>query len=228
MFDPLPWANDPFPSHTPMHDLLPMHPSRAAPTHPRRHLRRRTSHFAIEGAEYTSQSDTSDAYYDKDASPDADFHIPSFRNMRPAAPTPFHRVACRMPARTAEALDLARDEVLVLPLQLTRLRVRIYSGSRDVQSVRAVVAGDMRVRDVVGQVVGAGDVRVYVKRGGRWVEPGAGVKMSGVVEQQGWFAGEEQREVEVKIEVGDGGGGFGRRFEREMERGVERMRMSGF
>lgn len=124
----------------------------------------------------------------------------------------FRPVPVRLARETAEKLD--RDTVLILPPMLTRLRVHIrYSyggGGGATDPLHVAVAGDMRFRDVIRQLVGGrmqgqGEVRVFVRMRGTWVEPGA-VRVSEVVEQGRWVV-DERGEVEVKIEVGGGGGG---------------------
>jgi len=71
------------------------------------------------------------------------------------------------------------------------------------------VAGNIRFHDVVSQLVGPtmqrrGEVRAFVRMRGDWVEPRA-ARVSEVVEQGRWGV-DERGEVEVKIEIGGGGG----------------------
>jgi len=110
---------------------------------------------------------------------------------------------------------LERDAVLILPPTLTRLRVHIRSayagGTAD--ALHVAVAGNVRFNDVVSQLVAPrmqrrGEVRVFVRMRGVWVEPGA-ARISEVMEQGRW--------AEVKIEIGSSGG-----VEKEgLERGVK-------
>jgi hypothetical protein len=148
----------------------------------------------------------------------------------------FTRIPIKLPQQTADLLR--KDEILILPPTLTRMRVQMRR-NHATEVLRATVAGDMRFRDVVKQLVPAGctgEVRAYVKMRGAWQEPGLFL-LSQIVEQ-GRFVLNERGEVDVKIEFGrrggggrgggDGGsnGGFGQGgrsgiewWERESERG---------
>ncbi|RMZ73209.1 hypothetical protein GMOD_00009018 [Pyrenophora seminiperda CCB06] len=131
----------------------------------------------------------------------------------------FRRTTVRLPRRMAEKME--REAVLVLPPTLTRLRVHIRSssygggGGGTMDPLHVAVAGDMRFRDVVKQLVGARggqgqghmEVRAFVRMRGSWVEPGA-ARVSEVVEQGRWVV-DERGEVEVKIEVSGGASGGG-------------------
>jgi hypothetical protein len=103
--------------------------------------------------------------------------------------------------------------------------------------MRVAVAGDMRVRDVVKQVLPKeylGDVTSFVKTRGEWVECGAPIKVGDVVDL-GRFVVDGRGEVEVRIVVGRsdggvvgrerGGGERGYGYEREMVGRMERMRV---
>ena len=144
----------------------------------------------------------------------------------------FKRVQVRMPKKTAHDLRGA-DEILILPSSLTHLKISLHA-HYDKRTIRAAVAGDMRLRDVIKQLLPQeylSDARAYVRSRGEWIEPGAPTKVSDVADL-GRFAVNERREVEVKIVVGREremgharSGGVGRHgWERERGR-VDRMRV---
>lgn len=109
------------------------------------------------------------------------------------------------------------------------------------------VAGDLRLRDVVGQVLAGGpdvdadgEMRAWVKRGERWVHVGLAGRVEGLggSEREGGVV-----EVRIQIQVGGGGGErekdrntgemrrgrmWGREMAVDLEGGIERLRMSDF
>ncbi|EUC38097.1 hypothetical protein COCCADRAFT_22444 [Bipolaris zeicola 26-R-13] len=126
--------------------------------------------------------------------------------------SPLHRTSFKLPHTTFANLPSTHtsSSILILPPTLTPLHIRIDTPSSTHQ-LRATVAGDMRFRDVVSQLVQQGqyaDVRASVRLRGEWQEPGSSVRISEVVRQ---YAVNERGEVEVRIEVGRGGGGEGGR-----------------
>jgi hypothetical protein len=119
----------------------------------------------------------------------------------------FRLLHAKVSRLTAE--DVGRDDILVLPPTLTRICVRIKSLHSN-ETLHAAVAGDMRFRDVVKQLVPEmyhGEVRAYVKMRGAWQEPGL-IRLSQIMEQ-GRFVLNESEELDVKIEIGCRGGGGG-------------------
>ena len=101
---------------------------------------------------------------------------------------------------------MGKDEILLLPPLLTRLRVQMRR-SHGTETLRVNVAGDMPFRDVVEQLLSESElnagVQAYVKMRGAWLEPGC-VLVSHIMEQ-GRFVLNERGEVDVKIEIGGGG-----------------------
>ena len=103
---------------------------------------------------------------------------------------------------------MGKDEILILPPLLTRLRVQMRSRDGN-ETLRVNVAGDMPFRDVVTQLVPeaewsvSGRVKAWVKMRGAWLEPGCAL-VSRIMEQ-GRFVLNERGEVDVKIEIGGGG-----------------------
>jgi hypothetical protein len=154
-----------------------------------------------------SDDTVDDRYYMDDYEP----RMPAFHpdvddnnNMSDA----FRRQSVRLPVPAAENHRLSRDDILILPCSLTRMKVQIRSCHNGSETVRAAVVPDMRFSDVVRQFVPGSkrleDVRAFVKLRGQWEEPGSGVRVSELVEQ-GRFVVNERGEVEVKIEIGGGG-----------------------
>ncbi|OAL02482.1 hypothetical protein IQ06DRAFT_117057 [Phaeosphaeriaceae sp. SRC1lsM3a] len=155
----------------------------------------------------------------------ADYHfaqaIPDFEH--------FRRTQLRLTDRYARALRA--DDILILPPALTRIKISLLEGHQLVRNIRVAVAGDMRLRDVIKQVLAQeslSDARTYVKSRGEWTEAASPVKVSGIVDL-GRFAVNEKGEVEVRIVIG----GSRVRMSRDVrgpsfgwERGsVERMRV---
>ena len=99
---------------------------------------------------------------------------------------------------------LHRDTILVLPPSPTRLRLQLYTSRRaqdPVKTLRIAVAGNMRLSDVLRQVLheeGAGGVpeRGMVKWVGEWRQVGTSVRVEDIASGEG--------EVEVKVIVGRG------------------------
>ena len=217
--------------HRPIHHLSsspPPHQSRRRPQHKR----------------YSHYSDMESSFSDPDT-PDEAYH----RHMSPPSPSPFN---ARPQGRRSwkhddNTLDIAssfrplyanvsrqvsenisRDDILILPPSLTRLRVQMKSPACASEILHATVAGDMLFRDAVKQLVPEryhGEVRAYVKMRGEWQEPGRFL-VSQIMEQ-GRFVSNERGELEVKIEIGGRGGGGKMRgggrgakvWEKERERG---------
>lgn len=130
----------------------------------------------------------------------------------------FKRMHIRVPKHTSR--ELRNDEILIIPSILTHLKISVYSND-DKDVIRAAMAGDMRMRDVLKQILPQEclpDAKSYVRRRGEWTEPGGSILISQVVEL-GRFAMDESGEVEVRVVVGDG-----RKQERERERAKERER----
>jgi hypothetical protein len=171
----------------------------------------------------TSETDLDET--DSDISPTRNhYRQPDFEH--------FPQISLRLPSKTAR--DLHTSEILVLPPSLTHLKIQLYTSNNTyLRTLRVAVAGDIRLRNVIKQVLPPeywGDVKSYVKTRGEWVEPGSPTKVSDVVEL-GRFVVNERGEVQVRIVVGGGrerdmDGARG--YEREMEMGrveVGRMRV---
>ena len=241
MFGRVSWSHDPlrhanlhrrldFPA--PPHDYVDAYDSR--PRRHRHHHRRRRSLFAldVEGSECSSNEAGEDDRYHLDS--DSTLDIPplhrrdAFRPCHePNISSHCRNVSVRMSSRAPE---LDRDEVLVLPPTLTRLRVSIRAPSASFpQTLRVAVAGDTRFRDLIRQLIPQAYHRetcAYIKSRGVWVEPGAGLKFSDLAEQ-GSSVMNERREVKVKIVIsgvrdrGQGRGAMAQAWEREMRTGWE-------
>ncbi|KAL5121737.1 hypothetical protein ACEQ8H_000424 [Pleosporales sp. CAS-2024a] len=152
----------------------------------------RPPHFTPETSEAGSETDM-------DMDPNAHLypypptHTTSFADF-----SPFPRTCLRLPQQTTSALRT--DQILILPSHLTPLKISLHTHAPP-RAIRAAVAGDMRLRDVVKQVLPhdlLGDARVHVKSRGEWVEPGNPIMVSHVVDL-GRFATNERGEVEVRI-----------------------------
>lgn len=126
--------------------------------------------------------------------------------------------------------------VLILPktLTLTHLRIHLTTPSpcptpspSTATTLHATVASEMRLRDVIRQLLGPGvrlqgaDVRAYVRLRGEWQEPGGRVRVCEVVDKVG-----RRGEVDVWVDVRGGrserkkgGSGDGRVMGWETERG---------
>ncbi|KAF2823755.1 hypothetical protein CC86DRAFT_468778 [Ophiobolus disseminans] len=253
MYSPYHWSHDPYhhfksasspyPTHTypplnippyrdPRHYQPRPNPHRQAPKYSSKPRRSSTD---IETSDFSSHSD-----FDADADTTLQSHLhPSFYPTEPAFHAMSHlkQVQIRVPKRTAQDLR-GGEHILILPPNLTHLKISIHAQHAR-QIVRAAVVGEMRLRDVVKQVLPGEylqDARAYVRLRGEWIEPGAGTKISDVVEL-GRAAMNERGEVEIKVMIGGGGrerereSGNGRGLGRhvhgwERERGeVERMRV---
>jgi hypothetical protein len=204
---------------------------------PRRHRHQReyTPHrrrsLYADDPDFPSDSTLEDPYYMDDKNPLHGLHARNSRrpysyddsDLEPNAS--FSRVSVKLPSRTASLLP--DSSILILPPNVTHMRIRLNTPTSS-STLHATVAGDMSFRDVVRQLVPNshhhGEVRAQVKLRGTWVEPGARVRVSELVEQ-GRFVMNEGGEVEVRIEiVGIGGNGEGRRvkgWERETGRAWE-------
>ncbi|KAH7386938.1 hypothetical protein DE146DRAFT_635711 [Phaeosphaeria sp. MPI-PUGE-AT-0046c] len=141
----------------------------------------------------------------------------------------FPRTQLRLPGRSSRGLRT--DDILILPSTLTRIKISLHDAHHALRNIRVAVAGDMRLRDVVKQVLSQdywSDARTYVKSRGEWIEAGSPTKVGGIVDL-GHVAVNERGEVEVRIVIG----GNRVRVRREVrgpsfgwERGsVERMRV---
>ncbi|EDU40451.1 hypothetical protein TUN199_10514 [Pyrenophora tritici-repentis] len=228
-----PFPHDPFrrlPISTPFsyaNYFMPQPHLPSPPPHRRSHRYRphRPSFYTDADSHPSDQDDTQEGPYYMDHTMPSDSPFPdrpTHRRRRQwtpdttATPTPpdldmdseFRRTSIRLPRKAAEKLE--RDTILILPSTLTRLRVYIRSpysggGSGTTDALHVVVAGDMRFRDVLRQLIGTrargqAETRAFVRIKGAWVEPGV-ARVSEVVEQGRWVV-DERGEVEVKIEVG--------------------------
>lgn len=248
---PPPWGRDPIPD---MHALLSrrhlhapfpsIHGARGPPTpHRRHHHRKHAKHTCFEDTDTPSAADFSSSEYDYDPyslDTDSDHdtypppRLPPPRTRHPElardAPPAVRRTSVKLPSATADALR--PDEMLILP-PLTHMHIlirRSRTGRGDV--VRAAAPESMRFGDVVQHVVAASlgdgvrrsDVRAWVKQRGRWDEPGAAVQLEELV-RRGEVFRDARGELDVEIEVSDGGGeeGFGGRGPRGGSFGVERV-----
>ncbi|KAH7074692.1 hypothetical protein BKA63DRAFT_319519 [Paraphoma chrysanthemicola] len=183
--------------YTDSHDYFPKHRRRRDPFH--------QSPFYVEG------SDFSDVEFDDTYSLDTDTtldnrlqsaYLPRRHTTSPLAIN-FKRVQIRMLKRVAEHVH--EDEVLILSPDLTRLRIQVRSAHSS-ESMRAAVAGDMRLRDVVKQVLSnahGGEVLVQVKVRGEWVDISGSHMISEIVEH-GRGVLNSRQEVEVRVSVGTG------------------------
>ncbi|CAO2649513.1 Nn.00g068980.m01.CDS01 [Neocucurbitaria sp. VM-36] len=214
MFNRNPWLNDPFQRlhfnqlpfqsyHNYSARNISPHKHRSRPN-TRCHAARRASHLAldaIEGSEFSDESTAADDryYLDDQSSQNARLNTKhSDDNDRPLSIKPaLQSVRVKFPQRSIETLGLREDDVLILTpaLKLWRLKVHIRS-HHATETLCAAVAGDVRLRDVVKQLLPAafsGEVRVHVKARGEWQEPGLAVKVGDIAAVG--------REVEVKIVV---------------------------
>lgn len=248
MFSPSPWSRDTFERLNFSHISTPIYNTRMSPsldphTHGSSRRRRHGSHFAAEGPEFSEQSTTDDRCFLNDETPLPDRLYSSYwtdhqKSSYYSEPPPdpllsFKKVAFKMPLQTAEKAGLEGDHVLILPQAPTRLRVQMQT-QRGGGRVKVAVAGDMRFRDVVKQLLPAhysGEVRACVKLRGEWQEPGPSMKVSDLVEQRR-FGLDEAGEIEVKIDLRGGrrkGMGVGMGMDMDVGMvGGERREMRGW
>ncbi|KAG9195980.1 hypothetical protein G6011_01101 [Alternaria panax] len=211
-----PHAHDPLRQHRHMQNT---HSPRHRPSRYRRESKRYAHYSDMETS--SSEPDTPDDAYYRHMSPPPS---PSPLNFRPHRRTSwkhnndtldiasgFRPLHAKVSRHTAE--NMGRDDILILPPALTRLRVQMKSPAHANETLHATVAGDMQFRDVVRQLVPEryhGEVRAYVKMRGAWQEPGRFLVSQ--ITEQGRFVLNERGELEVKIEIGrrrgGGGGGF--------------------
>jgi hypothetical protein len=138
---------------------------------------------------------------------------------------PFKRLSLRVSPRAFHALR--PNELLIVSPVLTHLKISLHGHHH---TICVAVAGDMRLRDVVKQVLPHEhlyDARVYVKSRSEWIEPETPMKVRDVAEL-GEFVTNEKEEIEVRIVLGRAGmekrGSAGHGWEREIGR-MERMRV---
>jgi hypothetical protein len=158
----------------------------------------RTQHFRRPSKHHRSAFDLDDSDFaepnlglDTDSTFTPHRHNPDFE--------PFKRLSLRVSPRTFQVLR--PNELLIVSHSLTHLKIILHSHQR---TIRVAVAGDMRLRDVLKQVLPhkhLHDARAYVRSQGGWVEPEAPMKVEDVVEL-GDFAMNEKEEVEVRIVLG--------------------------
>jgi hypothetical protein len=221
------WLNDPFRHFANPPTPIPLQTYTSAstlgpyfndfPHRPRRHIHKGKHNHS------TPFSDASET--DLDDTTDTD--TPYTRRGRNIDFEHFPRTQLRLPRHTSNILR--SDTILILPPTLTNLKITLHTHTlQRNNTIRAAVAGDMRLRDVVKQILPHNylcDVRVYVRSRGEWVEPGSPVKVSDIVEL-GRVTRNERGEVEIKIVAGererDDRRGHG--WEREVGR-VDRMRV---
>ncbi|KAH7340021.1 hypothetical protein BKA66DRAFT_577269 [Pyrenochaeta sp. MPI-SDFR-AT-0127] len=188
-------------------------PTRGVHTHRPSRPRRHHSFFAAEDSAFSEQSTTEDqCFFDDETTRNDRLNAWSWTDHQKSSyysepiseiTSSFKKVAFNIPSRAAEKLGLGKDEVLILPPGLTHLKVRMQM-QHEGQVIRVAVAGDMRFRDIVKQLLPAhyqGEVRACVKLMGEWQEPGPSAKVSDLAEQ-GRFGVNEGRDMEVKIEMG--------------------------
>ncbi|OAL51049.1 hypothetical protein IQ07DRAFT_409364 [Pyrenochaeta sp. DS3sAY3a] len=165
---------------------------------------------AIEDAEFIAEADLIDYYYLDDEGEFEDRFYRAFRAMpkpRPVFKPALRSVKVRLPEQAIEALGVRDDDVLIMPAGLIRMKVHLRCAMGK-DTLQASVAGDMRVRDVLKQVVPAdyaGEVWVWFRLRGEWQKLDGGLKvsqLSGMNRRQA----DEKPEVEVMIEVAGGGG----------------------
>jgi hypothetical protein len=141
-------------------------------------------------------SDMSETDIDIDTESPYSSRIPDFEY--------FPRTSLRLPKHTSNSLR--PDQILILPSTLTSLKISLHTHTPQ-RTIRAAVAGDMRLRDVIKQILPQEylhDTRVYVKSRGEWVEPENPTKVSDIVDM-GRFARNDKGEVEIRIVIGGGG-----------------------
>ncbi|KAH8725250.1 hypothetical protein GQ44DRAFT_772286 [Phaeosphaeriaceae sp. PMI808] len=207
MFSPNMWPRDPFyplkDTHSPprFHKYsYPKHESyRDAPALRRGHRNtheHQRSPLIPEGpdfsdTEYESTSDNTFGHFQRNP-----YRSDYEADIEPASQ--FKRVQIRVPKRAMQ--ELRGDEILILSSPLTHVKI-FLSTPHFADELRAAVAGDMRLRDLVKQLLPQNEVheaRTLVKTGGGWIEPMSSTKISEVMLN-------ERREVEVRIVVGGGG-----------------------
>jgi hypothetical protein len=232
MFNPSIWLGESFShftnpsplprSHEYMSDAYTAPPSYPPSRKPNKyHPHRHASRFTPSSSETDLDETDSDIFPTRNQHRQLDFeHFP--------------QISVRLPSKIAR--DLHTSEILILPSTLTRLKILLYATNNTyLRTLRAVVAGDMRLRDVIKQILPSeywGDMKSYVKTSGEWVEPGSPTKVSDVAEL-GRFVVNERGQVEVRIVVGGGrerererDGAHGHKREMEMGRvEVGRMRV---
>lgn len=222
------WSHDPYRQHSKhsffsLHTYTPPHISPYTDPHafqPRkdshRHAakyvpaHRRRSAFDISASELSEHSDFD---MDTDSTANDRLHIPHRRHRFPEiepdfdVASHFTRTQVRLPRKTAHELR-SSDEILILPPCLTHLKVSLFA-QHSSRKMRVAVAGDMRLRDVIKQLLPQEylrDTRVYVKARDEWVEPGAQTKV-GDVRDLGQFVMNERNEIEVRVIVGNNDAG---------------------
>lgn len=112
-------------------------------------------------------------------------------------PPSFRHVTLNMPTHRADALGMRNDDILILPaVHPMRLKIHIRKNHHSVRTLRTLVATDMKLSDVVREVLpdqSHRETQVFIKWNGGWVDPGEGVSVRGLMEQG-------IRDVEVRIQ----------------------------
>ncbi|KAH7087616.1 hypothetical protein FB567DRAFT_443052 [Paraphoma chrysanthemicola] len=181
--------------YTESHDYLPQHRRRHDPFH--------QSSFYFEGSDF-SDVEYGDTYsLDTDTTLDNRLQSPYSPRRHTTSPIAksFKRVQIRMPRRAAE--QLREDDVLIVSPDLTRLRIQVRTAHSN-EAMRVAVAGDMRLRDVVKQVLPTAhgeEVHVQVKVREEWIAVSGSHMMSEIVEH-GRGVLNSRQDVEVRISIG--------------------------
>lgn len=143
---------------------------------------------------------------------------------------PFRKMTVKMNADTIDRYDLRWNEMLILPPSITRMCIEIRCRhTQSSQTLRVAVPGDMRLREVLKQVLPKEYVRgaeALGKSRGVWQEMGSLMKVSDIVKESGRNLVDE---TEMRVIIGNDGMERGRLrgmqgWEREMGM-VERMRV---
>jgi hypothetical protein len=219
----------PLPTHVPRSQRHTLHVPPHHHHHQRQHRLPHRNSFYLDPSPTSSDHDLTDDMYHQSESESSLGHAPTkYMHVRHKEGnnttdsnsnshnnnnliSPFHRTTFKLPHQTFANLPATHtsSSVFILPSTLTPLHVRISTPS-STHTLRATVAGDMRFRDVVKQLVQPGqyaEVRACVRLHGEWMEPGSGYRINELMEQGGRHAMNERGEIELKIEVGGRGGG---------------------
>lgn len=133
--------------------------------------------------------------------------FPAMPEPRPVFKPALQSMKVRLPEQAVEALGVREDDVLIMPAGLVRMKVHLRCAMGK-DTLQASVAGDMRVRDVLKQVVPAdhaAEVRAWFKLRGEWQKLDGGLKVNQLSDMNRRLA-DEKPDVEVRIEVAGGGG----------------------
>ncbi|KAF2254069.1 hypothetical protein BU26DRAFT_548385 [Trematosphaeria pertusa] len=204
-----------------------MHPLSPSPWHPSAcHSLSRpginqyshTRHPPPDYPDYSDYSSDSDRDYDYDSPPEDNasyYNNPTAPTAPTAPPTTmsFLRAPIKLPSSSPATYLSSSSEILILPT-LSHITVHLKISSHTAtQTLRAAVAGNLRLREIIKQLLGPTveqyDVRVLVKSRGSWEQPSLETRISDIKEAGYWFSRSGRGDAEIRVEcVGRRRGGW--------------------